>query len=37
MGLGLMTVADQVVFAPSMSGDMVALDSATGATRYRLS
>jgi polyvinyl alcohol dehydrogenase (cytochrome) len=34
MGLGPMTVADHVVFAPSMSGDMVALDSATGATLW---
>jgi polyvinyl alcohol dehydrogenase (cytochrome) len=34
MALGPMTVADQVVFAPSMSGDMVALDSATGATLW---
>jgi polyvinyl alcohol dehydrogenase (cytochrome) len=34
MGLGPMTVANQVVFAPSMSGDMVALDSATGATLW---
>jgi polyvinyl alcohol dehydrogenase (cytochrome) len=34
MGLGAMTVADQVVFAPSMSGDMVALDSATGVTLW---
>jgi polyvinyl alcohol dehydrogenase (cytochrome) len=31
---GPTTVADQVVFAPSVSGNMVALDSATGATLW---
>jgi polyvinyl alcohol dehydrogenase (cytochrome) len=31
-GSGAMTVANGVVFAPSLSGAMVALDAATGAT-----
>jgi polyvinyl alcohol dehydrogenase (cytochrome) len=32
MGLGAISVANGVVYAGSMSGDMVALDAATGAT-----